>query len=80
VDSFGGVGWLAIGLSRDSLLRELLIGLARLDCSASCLATFWRLFEGVRECVWEDDVFCVCDIVRRGELGAAEREEVLWAR
>jgi hypothetical protein len=51
-----------------------------LDCSASCLATFWRLFEGVRECVWDDDVFCVCDIVRRGELGAAEREVVLWVR
>jgi len=78
-DSVGGVCWAAIELSRDSLLRELM-GRARLDCSASSLATFWRLFEGFRECVCDEDVFCVCDIVRRGELGAAEREVVLWVR
>ena len=73
------VGGLAIVLSRDSLLRELM-GWATLDCSASSRATFWRLFEGFREWDCDEDVCWVCDIVRRGALDAAEREEVLWVR
>lgn len=37
--------------------------------------------EALREWLWED-AFCACevDMVRRGELGAAEREDVLWVR
>ena len=78
-DSLGGVCWAAIVLSRDSLLRELM-GWATLDCSTSSLATFWRLFEGFREWDCDEDVGWVCDMVRRGALDAAEREEVLWVR
>ena len=78
-DSLGCVGWAVIALSRDSLLRELM-GWATLDCSASSLATFWRLFEWFREWDCDEDVCWVCDIVRRGAVDAAEREEVLWVR
>lgn len=53
--SFGGVGWFAIAASCDSLLREL-TGRPRLDCSASCRATFARLFEGFREWFCEEVV------------------------
>lgn len=74
------LGWAAIALSRDSLLREL-VGWATLDCSASSLATFWRLLEGFREWDCDEDVCWVCDIVRRGAPdAAAAREEVLWVR
>ena len=67
-DSLGCVGWAAIALSRDSLLRELM-GWATLDCSASSLATFWRLYAGSAT---------LCDAVhwtRRSERRCSECDE-----